>query len=187
MLYVSDHGESLGENGLYLHGFPYSIAPPEQTRVPMLFWGSPSFYASHEIDSECVRSSAGRDVSHDWIYHTLLPLFGVTSGGYDESLDLFAACRGGASPSGDRSTRRRAKRSFARLATLARRDCRRGRYRPALPRMCSTSWLFSLQMYSIKSQPGRSVAVNLIVKGFAYAPGSVIVVTFSSVPSSLRV
>ncbi len=99
MLYVSDHGESLGENGLYLHGFPYSIAPLEQTRVPMLFWGSPGFYASHEIDSECVRSSAGRDVSHDWIYHTLLPLFGVTTGGYDESLDLFASCRGGASPS----------------------------------------------------------------------------------------
>ncbi len=98
MLYVSDHGESLGENGLYLHGLPYSMAPREQTRVPMLFWGSPSFYASHEIDLECVRSSAGRDVSHDWIYHTLLPLFGVTSEGYDESLDLFASCRGGASP-----------------------------------------------------------------------------------------
>ena len=46
MLYVSDHGESLGENGLYLHGFPYALAPPEQTRVPMLFWASPGFYAN---------------------------------------------------------------------------------------------------------------------------------------------
>ncbi len=44
MLYVSDHGESLGENGLYLHGFPYALAPVEQTRVPMLFWASPGFY-----------------------------------------------------------------------------------------------------------------------------------------------
>src|SRR5919206_174076 len=38
MLYVSDHGESLGENNLYLHGLPYAMAPREQTHVPMLLW-----------------------------------------------------------------------------------------------------------------------------------------------------
>ena len=60
MLYVSDHGESLGENGLYLHGFPYSIAPPEQTRVPMLFWGSPraSTRATRSIRNACARAPA---------------------------------------------------------------------------------------------------------------------------------
>jgi lipid A ethanolaminephosphotransferase len=93
MLYVSDHGESLGENGLYLHGFPYAIAPPEQTRVPMLFWGSPAFYERNGVDLACVRASTNREVSHDWIFHTLLPLFGVTSPSYEESLDLFAPCR----------------------------------------------------------------------------------------------
>ena len=41
MIYVSDHGESLGENGLYLHGLPYSIAPDTQTHVPMIAWLSP--------------------------------------------------------------------------------------------------------------------------------------------------
>ena len=97
LLYVSDHGESLGENGLYLHGFPYLLAPPEQTRVPMLFWAAPSFYASNGLDAQCIRASSGRDVSHDWIYHTLLPLFGVATPSYDASLDLFATCRGGAS------------------------------------------------------------------------------------------
>lgn len=50
MFYVSDHGELLGENGIYLHGLPYALAPAEQTSVPMLFWASDSFLAQKEID-----------------------------------------------------------------------------------------------------------------------------------------
>ena len=95
MLYVSDHGESLGENGLYLHGLPYSMAPREQIEVPMLFWASPGFYVERaKVDPKCLRSSAERDTSHDAIFHTLLPLFGLESPLYDERLDLMAACRG---------------------------------------------------------------------------------------------
>jgi lipid A ethanolaminephosphotransferase len=94
MLYVSDHGESLGENGLYLHGFPYSMAPREQVEVPMLFWASPGFYAERaRVDPQCLRESALLDTSHDAIFHTLLPLFGLDSPLYDERLDLMAACR----------------------------------------------------------------------------------------------
>ncbi|HUQ51250.1 MAG TPA: phosphoethanolamine--lipid A transferase [Gammaproteobacteria bacterium] len=94
MLYVSDHGESLGENGLYLHGFPYAMAPREQIQVPMLLWASPSFYAQRaHVDPQCVRRSAQHDTSHDAIFHTLLPLFGVESPLYDEKLDLLAGCR----------------------------------------------------------------------------------------------
>jgi lipid A ethanolaminephosphotransferase len=94
MLYVSDHGESLGENGLYLHGLPYSMAPREQTEVPMMFWASPSFYAARaHAEPVCLRHAAERPTSHDAIFHTLLPLFGVESAEYDASLDLFAACR----------------------------------------------------------------------------------------------
>ena len=95
MLYVSDHGESLGENGLYLHGLPYSMAPREQTEVPMLFWGSPGFYGERAgVDPQCLRRSAQQDTSHDAIFHTLLPIFGLESPLYDERLDLLAACRG---------------------------------------------------------------------------------------------
>src|SRR5262245_34370293 len=95
MLYVSDHGESLGENGLYLHGFPYSMAPREQIEVPMLFWASPGFYADRaHVDPQCLRQSALDDTSHDAIFHTLLPIFGLESPLYDERLDLMAACRG---------------------------------------------------------------------------------------------
>ncbi|HET7607689.1 MAG TPA: phosphoethanolamine--lipid A transferase, partial [Gammaproteobacteria bacterium] len=95
MLYVSDHGESLGENGLYLHGLPHALAPDEQIRVPMLFWASPSFYAERaKVDPQCLRESAQHDTSHDAIFHTLLPIFGLESPLYDERLDLMAACRG---------------------------------------------------------------------------------------------
>jgi lipid A ethanolaminephosphotransferase len=95
MLYVSDHGESLGENGLYLHGFPYAMAPREQIEVPMLLWGSPTFYAHRaHVDPQCLRRSAEYDTSHDAIFHTLLPLFGVESPLYIGRLDLFAPCRG---------------------------------------------------------------------------------------------
>jgi lipid A ethanolaminephosphotransferase len=95
MLYVSDHGESLGENGLYLHGFPYAMAPREQVEVPMLFWASPGFYAERaEVDPQCLRRSAQQDTSHDAIFHTLLPIFGLESPQYDPRLDLMAACRG---------------------------------------------------------------------------------------------
>ena len=59
MLYVSDHGESLGENGLYLHGLPYSIAPDTQTHVPMIAWLSPAFAADSVVDRRCVRGKAG--------------------------------------------------------------------------------------------------------------------------------
>jgi lipid A ethanolaminephosphotransferase len=95
MLYVSDHGESLGENGVYLHGLPYSMAPREQIEVPMLFWASPGFYADRaKVDPKCLRRSAQHDTSHDAIFHTLLPVFGLKSSLYDERLDLLAPCRG---------------------------------------------------------------------------------------------
>ena len=96
MLYVSDHGESLGENGLYLHGFPYSMAPREQIEVPMLWWASPAFYSARaQVDAQCLRQSAQNETSHDAIFHTLLPLFGLASPLYDEDLDLLAPCRQG--------------------------------------------------------------------------------------------
>ncbi|WP_256774438.1 MULTISPECIES: phosphoethanolamine transferase EptA [unclassified Stenotrophomonas] len=94
MIYVSDHGESLGERGMYLHGTPYVIAPPEQTSVPMLMWFSPSFARHAGLDLACLRGNAqGERYSHDNLYHSLLGLFDVESGVYQKGLDLFAGCR----------------------------------------------------------------------------------------------
>lgn len=93
MIYVSDHGESLGENGVYLHGMPYAIAPDEQTRVPMLFWASRDFYVTERVDETCLREAAMRPTSHDAIFHSVLPLFDVVSPAYDRTLDFLAGCR----------------------------------------------------------------------------------------------
>jgi len=93
MLYVSDHGESLGEDGIYLHGLPYALAPAEQTRVPMLFWASEKFLAQKEIDLPTLQSNRQASYSHDNIFHSILGLFGVKTGAYQPDLDLFAGSR----------------------------------------------------------------------------------------------
>lgn len=94
LLYVSDHGESLGEKGLFLHGVPDAIAPQEQTHVPMLLWLSPGFAGNARLDLPCLRGKAARAVSHDNLFPSILGLFDVRTGLYDASRDLFAGCRG---------------------------------------------------------------------------------------------
>lgn len=92
-LYVSDHGESLGEYGLYLHGAPYSIAPSQQVDVPMVMWMSPGVEASTGIDVQCVRSQASVPRSHDNIFHTVLSYFDVQTAAYRAEKDIFSTCR----------------------------------------------------------------------------------------------
>jgi lipid A ethanolaminephosphotransferase len=93
LLYVSDHGESLGENGLFLHGVPYAIAPSQQTHVPMLMWFSPDFAKSQQVDLACVRRQAALPASHDNLFPTILGLMQVGTGVYDRGRDLLAHCR----------------------------------------------------------------------------------------------
>jgi len=92
MLFVSDHGESLGEHGLYLHGTPYAIAPDEQTHVPMLLWTSERFGARRGLDLGCVRGRADAPLSHDHFFHSVLGLADVATGVYAAKLDVFAGC-----------------------------------------------------------------------------------------------
>ncbi len=96
-LYVSDHGESLGESGLYLHGIPYAFAPELQTHVPMVLWMSDGFAAAGNIDADCLRGRASAAYSHDNIFHSLLGVFDVTTAVYKRDRDLFAPCRKGTS------------------------------------------------------------------------------------------
>lgn len=93
MIYVSDHGESLGENGVYLHGIPYSIAPSEQTKVPMLFWMNKQFSEQNSLKPDCLVAAREFTYSHDNIFHSLLGLMNVQSSEYSEKLDLFKRCR----------------------------------------------------------------------------------------------
>lgn len=92
MIYVSDHGESLGEKGLFLHGIPYAIAPAEQLQVPMVMWFSPSFVSSRGIDQACLRQRARAYADHDNLFASILGLMQVSTAIYDEQLDLFAGC-----------------------------------------------------------------------------------------------
>ena len=91
MLYISDHGESLGENGAYLHGFPYAFAPKEQTEVPMLFWSTEN---DTSINKQCLKDKAEKGIfSHDNIFSTLLDLVNVKTSAYQQSDDILASCK----------------------------------------------------------------------------------------------
>ena len=94
LLYLSDHGESLGEDGLYLHGMIYSLAPEYQTRVPMILWMSPGYQAMKNINTGCLKQQAKQAiVSQDFIFHTLLSAMNVKTKVYNEKYDLFSLCR----------------------------------------------------------------------------------------------
>ena len=88
MIYASDHGESLGENGVYLHGLPYFLAPKEQTRVGMVSWFSDNFLRDHQLDKMKIMAKEGTKVSHDNLSHTLLGAYNVRSHVYQKDLDL---------------------------------------------------------------------------------------------------
>lgn len=92
LIYVSDHGESLGEHGLYLHGTPYALAPEEQTKVPYLIWMSEGYRQRLSVDDNCLRSQKHQPLSHDAIYHTVLGALGLRNGFYKRDLDMVGRC-----------------------------------------------------------------------------------------------
>ena len=90
MLYISDHGESLGENGIYLHGLPYAFAPEEQTRVPMIYWNDPT---QTDFNLNCLNTSAKAHITHDNIFDTLLSIMSVRTTAYRIGSDPFIQCK----------------------------------------------------------------------------------------------
>jgi lipid A ethanolaminephosphotransferase len=93
LLYMSDHGESLGELGIFLHGLPYAFAPEVQKRVPFIAWLGADLAARRGLDGACLRRSLDLPLSHDNLYHSVLGLLDVTTPTYRRELDAFAACR----------------------------------------------------------------------------------------------
>jgi lipid A ethanolaminephosphotransferase len=94
LFYVSDHGESLGEYNVYLHGAPYAIAPEYQTHVPMASWFSDGFIKDHKLNLTCMKKKAINDeYSHDNFFHSILGIMDVKTSVYDASLDIFNSCR----------------------------------------------------------------------------------------------
>jgi lipid A ethanolaminephosphotransferase len=93
LLYVSDHGESLGENNLYLHGLPYRVAPDVQKRVPWLTWWSTRYEKQSGLSRTCLKNKADTAFTHDNYFHSVLGLAGVSSEVYQPKLDVHADCR----------------------------------------------------------------------------------------------
>ena len=95
MIYVSDHGESLGENNLYLHGMPFAIAPDVQKQVPWINWLSPEMQTRQALTTECLKGRADEAISHDHYFHSVLGLLDVRTAIYRSELDIFGPCRHG--------------------------------------------------------------------------------------------
>ncbi len=95
LLYVSDHGESLGENNLFLHGMPYALAPKQQKHVPLILWLPEQTRQSQRLDSACLQQRRDTPMSHDGLYHTVLSLSGVETAVYRKEWDWVGACRRG--------------------------------------------------------------------------------------------
>ncbi len=88
LIYMADHGESLGENGLYLHGIPYFMAPEEQTHIGALMWfGTKS---KETIDVLGLRAKSSQNYSHDNLFHTILGIMRVETSVYDKTKDILS-------------------------------------------------------------------------------------------------
>jgi len=92
MIYVSDHGESLGESGMYLHGAPYFMAPDEQTKVPMLMWLGDSYASRFGIDRDCLAAKSGSTYSHDNVFSSVLGMLDIQTSVRNESLNILGPC-----------------------------------------------------------------------------------------------
>lgn len=93
LMYISDHGESLGENGIYLHAAPYVLAPDEQTTVPMQLWLPNRTAAALQLDKQCLSGKArSGSFSHDNFFHSLLGLLQIEAAEYNPDLDIFHSC-----------------------------------------------------------------------------------------------
>jgi lipid A ethanolaminephosphotransferase len=88
MFYVSDHGESLGEYGMYLHGMPYSLAPKGVTNVPIILWFGKELIKAHNLDIDLLKRKRDKAISHDEVVHSLLGMFEVQTQVYKKDKDL---------------------------------------------------------------------------------------------------
>lgn len=94
MMYLSDHGESLGENDVYLHGADWATAPTQQKHIPMLMWLSPEWVRDSGVRLDCMAQRRLQPASQDNVFHTLLGFFDTHTTVYTPELDLLAGCRG---------------------------------------------------------------------------------------------
>lgn len=86
MMYISDHGESLGEHGLYLHGTPYSFAPDVQKNIPFLIWLSDQYLKENKLNISKIHQAPNHSQFN--VFHTVMGAFGFESPVYESALDV---------------------------------------------------------------------------------------------------
>ncbi|WP_363510943.1 phosphoethanolamine transferase [Burkholderia sp. LMU1-1-1.1] len=91
-MYFSDHGESLGEKNMYLHGAPYFISPDEQRHVPFMLWLDERYRDRFNLDQRCLAARRGQEFSHDNVFHSFLGMLNISTAVYNPRLDIFHAC-----------------------------------------------------------------------------------------------
>lgn len=89
LLYISDHGESLGEHGLYLHGTPMALAPDVQKEVPFIVWMSEGFQRKHRVEASTLTRTTAH--SQGQVFHSVMGAFEMRSSIYRPQLDIYAA------------------------------------------------------------------------------------------------
>lgn len=93
MIYLSDHGESLGEYNLFLHGTPFVLAPEQQKHIPLLMWFSDSYTQNFALNRDCLAGERSAPLSQDNLYHSMIDLLQIQTSDYSSADDMFAACR----------------------------------------------------------------------------------------------
>ena len=91
--YLSDHGESTGEYGMYLHGAPYAMAPSQQTHVPMIMWFSAEWKAHQAANVSCLSQQKSKVLSQDNLFPSLLSILGVQTQVIDAKNDMLQNCK----------------------------------------------------------------------------------------------
>ena len=83
MIFISDHGESLGENKMFMHGMPMRLAPKEQYEIPFLVWTSEG-YRDYKPEGELPAV-----LEQHYIFHSVLNLLSIESPAYDKEFDVY--------------------------------------------------------------------------------------------------
>ena len=91
MIFISDHGESLGENNMFMHGLPMKLAPKEQYEIPFLVWTSDNFrrYKPTAQSQEAPAGELPAVLEQHYIFHSVLNLLSIQSPAYNEKFDIF--------------------------------------------------------------------------------------------------
>jgi lipid A ethanolaminephosphotransferase len=89
MIFISDHGESLGENKMFMHGLPMRLAPKVQYEIPFFVWTSPGFRDYKRTSTDQEEGELPALLEQHYIFHSVLNLLSIQSPAYDEAFDIF--------------------------------------------------------------------------------------------------